>query len=292
MRIDAHIHSGLYRSYTGATEEMTEKLVKDLNTAGFGGAVLLSADPLKFTDWSPEKRIEDVKKACGGRENFYPFYWINPLESDAVDQVKLAVDSGIAGFKMICSNYYPGCRESMDVLAKAAELDKPVLFHSGDPWDGRFSGDYNRPGNFEALIDIPKLRFALAHVSWVWYDECIAVYGKFNNAYGEMPETCPEMFVDLTPGTPRPWRDEVFKRLFWSEYEFKYNLMFGTDSMAEKYNISWAKEWQERDDSIWPKYMPAEEVEDFLDHVYYKNILRFMHKSDEQPERKVPPVGA
>lgn len=292
MRLDAHIHTGLERAdYNVNPKENQKNTMKGLKEAGLDGGVILSVDPLKFADWDPEKRLQDCLDTCDGEENLYPFYYINPLESDALDQVDMAVKAGVYGFKMICSRYVVSDDKCLQVCDKIAKNNKPVLFHSGICWDGVSSANNNKPCNFEALIDIPKIKFCLAHVSWPWYDECIAVYGKFNNAYFRNPNMSCEMFIDVTPGTPRPYREEVFTHLLqWSEYEFRYNLMFGTDSNTSSYNASWAKEWQKRDDALYEKLIP-EDVEDFKEHVYYKNVLRFIGVSDEVPQKKIPMIG-
>ena len=290
MRLDGHIHTGLRGDYRGTTENEKNKLLANMRAAGFDGGVILSADPIKCAAMGAEKRMEDTLAICRDEENLFPYYWINPLESDAVDQVQEAADKGFDGFKMICSRFNPGCPESMKVLEKIASVNKPVLFHSGICWDGFNSANFNRPGNFEALIEIPRLRFALAHVSWPWCDECLAVYGKFLNAHYARPDLSCEMYIDLTPGTPRGFREEVFRHMVASEYEYRYNLIFGTDSLTSAYNVSWAKEWQERDDALYEKYV-EEDVEDFKDHVYRLNLLRFLGKSDENPMVKIPMVA-
>lgn len=291
MRLDSHVHTGLDLSeYSGNKENDQVILLGRMKEAGIDGGVVLSVDPLRYAQWSTEQKLQDVLALCQGADTLFPFYWINPLEADAVAQVDRAVDAGIMGFKMICSEYMPGDQRVMDVLERIARKDKPVLFHSGILWDGMPSANNNRPGNFEALLEIPRLRFCLAHMSWPWYDECFAVYGKFNNAYYRNPGMSCEMFVDVTPGTPRLWREEVFRHLFYSEYEFRYNLMFGTDCYSNKYSVSWAKEWQERDDALWKKFVETD-VEDWKEHIYHKNLMRFLGLSDEKPAKKIPMVA-
>ena len=289
MRIDSHIHTGLDEAYVPGMAKSGD-LLGALKLAGMDGAVILSPDPNRCTHMTPEERMKDTLEFCKGTDTLFPFYWIDPLEEGAAEQVDLAVKAGFDGFKIICSHFYPGCQQSMDLLEKISAAGKPVLFHSGILWDGNNSANYNRPGNFEALIEIPKLRFALAHMSWPWCDECFAVYGKFQNAYQRRPEVSCEMFVDVTPGTPRAYREEVFRHMFGTEYEFRYNVMFGTDSFTGGYNVSWSREWQKRDDAIYEQFV-QEDMEDFLEHVYYKNVMRFLGKSDEIPVRKIPKCG-
>jgi len=276
MRIDGHIHGGFALQSREEIVQGSRKLMADLNSAGIGGAIILSDAPFRAEGVTVEKRMQATLDFCSGSETLFPFYWINPLDEDALAQVDRAVELGYDGFKMICVNYYPGCKESMDVLQRISEKNKPVLFHSGILWNDGPSANYNRPGNFEALLEIPKLRFALAHISWPWCDECIAVYGKFIQATRSRSDAC-EMFIDVTPGTPRAYRDEVYKHLLCTGYDIKNNIFFGTDSGAANYNVEGSKGWQEYDDSLYEKYLDCD-VEDFKQHVYYNNVMRFMGK--------------
>lgn len=218
------------------------------------------------------------------------FFWIDPTEEDALMQVDLAVQKGFVAFKMIPSTYNVACQKSMDVIEKIASKGKSILFHSGICWDGMNSAANHKPANYEALIEIPKLKFCLAHVSWPWYDECIAVYGKFNNAYFTRPETSCEMFIDVTPGTPEVYREEVFRHLLCSGYELRYNLMFGTDCNTGNYNHSWSSKWQKIDNELYDRFI-EHDVEDFKEHIYGKNFMRFIGLSDEEPVRTIPMVG-
>jgi predicted TIM-barrel fold metal-dependent hydrolase len=129
--------------------------------------------------------------------------------------------------------------------------------------------------NYDALIEIPNLRFCLAHVSWPWYDECIAEYGKF--AYNKrVKSNAPEMFIDVTPGTPPVYREEVFRHLLLS-YNMRNNLMFGTDCNTDGYSIAQSTKWQNIDDPLYERFVEGD-VEDFKEHIYGKNFLRFIGK--------------
>jgi len=290
MKIDSHVHTGFDGSYHGSKTVSPAAFIEKLNRSGMDGALVLSVDPASKREWTPEQRMNDCLDLCSSCDTLYPFYWIDPIEDGALEQVGLAAAKGFIGFKMICSSYNVGCTRSMDVLEKIASYNKPVLFHSGICWDGVNSANNHRPANFEALIEIPKIRFALAHVGWPWCDECIAVYGKFSNATHLRPETTGEMFIDVTPGTPRVYREEVFRHLLCSDYELRYNLMFGTDCLVSNYNSAWCNEWQQRDNALYEKFI-GEDVEDFKEHVYYKNVMRFMGLSDEVVVAKPPMVA-
>lgn len=283
--LDAHIH--MEADGTRSMEANWGQFLSGTKTAGVSGGVILSPDPTKPGSGGPASRLAAVLDFCQKRDNLFPFLWIDPMADHVLDQMDEAAGRGIAGFKIICSGFYPGDSAVIAACTKAAELNKPVLFHSGILWDGRDSSRYNRPGEFEALLEVPKLRFCLAHISWPWTDECIAVYGKFSNALALRPELSCEMFIDLTPGTPRIYRRDALEKLFGSGYQVKYNVMFGSDCTAERYNGAWAAEWTARDTELIRQCVP-DDCEDTIEHIYAKNLLRFLGKSKEHIVREYP----
>jgi hypothetical protein len=106
-----------------------------------------------------------------------------------------------------------------------------MLFHSGILYDGRDTSRYNRPAEFECLLDVPGLRFAMAHISWPWCDEMIALYGKFQAAHGSRADV-PELFIDTTPGTPAIYRRDALTKVFTVGFDVKHNVLFGSDSVT------------------------------------------------------------
>ena len=290
MRIDCHLHTHVGGVYGDFKNFNKSALLEDLKKAGLDGGAIYSLSPIHYPDIPAEERMQAALDVCRDCDTLFPFFWIDPMDEDALNQVDTAIEKGFVAFKMIPSQYNVGCQKSMDVIEKIASKGKSIMFHSGICWDGMNSAANHKPANYEALIEIPKLKFCLAHVSWPWYDECIAVFGKFNNAYYTKPNTSCEMFIDVTPGTPEVYREEVFRHLLCSGYELRYNLMFGTDSNTEKYNSNWSDKWQKIDNELYEKFIP-DDVEDFKEHVYGKNFLRFIGVSDEKVDKKIPMVG-
>jgi len=189
---------------------------------------------------------------------------------------------------VICDRYFPGDRKALKVFKCIARAGKPILFHSGILWDGKPSSRYNKPSEFEALLEVKGLRFALAHISWPWCDELIAVYGKFLNAQGSDANPAAEMFIDITPGTPPIYREEALTRLFSVGYDIDHNVIFGSDSCTNGYNARWVKEWLSRDRKIFRKIGLGKKT---IDAVYAGNLMRFVGLSGSGAGRKAPKPG-
>lgn len=266
-RFDMHIHCG-----TAHTDP--QKLLQQMDNCGIYGGVVMSHYPkqCKPDGFDADTRINQVLDICrNDPDRLFPVLWIHPQEPDAVTVAEKAVRQGIMGFKMLCDTYYVSDPESMALVRKIAELGKPILFHSGILWFGEETSKYNRPLNWECLVNIKGLRFSLAHCSWPWIDECIALYGKFLNAYSNGMGA--EMFFDTTPGTPAIYRKELLYKLYSVGYDVADNVMFGTDCNAHDYNGAWTQKWLNMDGQIL-KELGADDG--IFQKMYHDNLMRFL----------------
>ncbi len=270
MNLDGHIHIG-----TGHPDAVD--LSQRLARAEMAGGLLLSQAPASFggtiETTPPDERLENLLAWCSGEQHLYPFYWIDPVEIDALNQVELALSHGVMGFKVICDHFYPGHVAALETFRAIAEAGKPILFHSGILWDGKASSHFSRPVNFEALLGVDGLRFALAHISWPWIDECLAVYGKLASAGRDNPGAAIEMFIDTTPGTPPIYRQEALTKLFTVGYDVARNVFFGSDNMAEGYRSGYTQEWVDRDRDILTQIGVEAKTQDA---VFGGNLRRFV----------------
>ena len=269
---DAHIHA---RNIT----PNPEVLIQEMDKAGVYGGCVFSTRPLEYDEkigLSFEGRVEEVLGWSKGYEDrIFPVLWIHPYEENILEKVEIAVSKGICAFKIICGDFFVSDEQCIKVLTKIAELGKPVFFHSGILWDGMVSSIYNKPLNWEALMGIKGLRFSMGHCSWPWIDECIALYGEFLNAL--LVGDAAEMFFDITPGTPKIYREELLTKLYTIGYDVGKNIMFGTDSNATGYNDKWVSDWLETDENILNKLGVSEVCREYF---YYNNLLRFLGKTD------------
>ncbi|MBO7344882.1 MAG: amidohydrolase family protein [Clostridia bacterium] len=276
---DMHIHAK-------ATDVTPDLLLEKMDNAGVFGGAVFSNRPIEIgkTGTDFKNRIEEVFDWSKDHEDrIFPVLWIHPYEKDAIRNVRIAVDMGIKAFKIICNNFYAYERKSIKLLEEIAKHNKPVIFHSGILWNGGETSRYNRPANFEKLIEIDNLTFSLGHCSWPWIDECIALYGKFLNATTTGANT--EMFFDITPGTPVIYREELLFKLFNVGYDVPNNIMFGTDNRADTYNSVWAQKWITLDNSIYEKLGVPECIKQ---KIYCDNFLRFFGLKDKDFEHISP----
>lgn len=279
---DCHIHMRTLESDRGLFEQR-------LQDSGITHAMIFSLPPHGFSRKYPvctnNERLELLMDFCSGKEHLYPFYWINPLEPDAAEQVSAALAAGVSGFKIICSDFFPSHAAAMEIYKLIACNNKPVLFHTGILWDGKVSSKFCHPIEYECLLEVPQLRFTLAHVSWPWFDTAIAVYGKFLNAQITGNASC-EMFIDTTPGTPEIYRREVLTKLYTIGYDIFDNILFGSDSNTANYNVEWVRQWTSLDRRI----LTDLNIDKMLQDKYLtENALRFI--KGQKSNKNIPIAG-
>lgn len=282
LRYDTHVH---LNEFGVSPDQFIEKL----DQAGIWGSNVFSIPPVGFsvnrTTAEYEARLRCLLDFTAPyRDRLFPILWIHPDEDGILQKIDDAAGRGVMGFKMICTNYFVYEDKAMRVLEKIASVHKPVIFHSGILWDGMVTSNYNKPLNWECCLDVPGLKFALAHCSWPWYDECIALYGKFLNAYTKRRGECSEIFLDLTPGTPLPYRRDLLTKLHTVGYDIVHNLLFGTDNRAQDYSVFWGRRWQEIDDEIYRDLGLSEET---LACIYGENLKRFLGLESKKFTRKI-----
>lgn len=273
MLFDCHIH-------IGEKLDPPELFKQKLKLAGVDGGIVFSYQPASFDNQKPERdsakrRISQVMDYTKENPNLYPFFFIDPLEDGAAEQVDMAVEAGVAGFKVICCHHYPQDDRAMKIWAHIAKQEKPILFHSGILYNNGASAEYNRPGNFEHLFYIENLRFAMAHISWPWCDELVAVFGKWNYLYAEAGvRGIAELFVDLTPGTPPIYRKEALSKLLTVGYEMMpTHMIFGTDG-GSVYDSEKYKQVIENDIAIYDELCVGQQIKN---QIFHENLMRFIN---------------
>ena len=181
---------------------------------------------------------------------FHPFFWIDPTEPDAFEQISSAASAGIWGYKCICNRYAP--EACLKQFAAMAETGLPIHFHTGILFDHYASSKFTRPAAYECLLEVPNIRFALAHVGNPWVDEYVLLYAKFQAAMRNAPGVRRlRMFIDLTPGVTRLRRHDMFRMLLLSGYANPCSdIIWGTDCLFNSYDVKKTAFWLDFDKKL------------------------------------------
>ena len=277
---DTHVHIDKY----AAPEP--KRLLDSMDKHHIDKVALLAEDPEYTMEKDLNKcreyndaRLKRLKEWCDHSDGrLVPIYYINPVERDAMQQAEKAVDAGCAGFKVICETHYPGDKRAMPVYQRIADLGKSILFHSGILWDWGDNGNYNRPCNFECLMGVSNIKFALAHVSWPWTDECLSVYGKFTNLWEHPSFRNQFMHIDLTPGTPMCYRQDVLNTIHAVDYcGIRDRMLFGSDAFTSTFDGAFIADWAKNDTEM---LLKAGYDQETVDKVLYDNAMAFWGLKD------------
>jgi len=222
MFSDCHIHC--------AQDARGSKILKAMDAQGMDKAVLI-APHMADSNKSVVRSIQIIARICSpAPERLIGFAWVEPTLSDAVKHVQIAADKGLRGVKMIPDHWYPYEERFFPVYEKVQELRRPMLFHSGILFGNMDSSRFCRPVFYEVMVHFPKIKFALAHISWPWTDECIAVAGRMRAAAGWRDMSRMQMYIDTTRGTPDFYRAEALDKAL--KYLGPERLIYGSDDHA------------------------------------------------------------
>lgn len=185
------------------------------------------------------------KLARQSRGRVLPFAWLDPTYRQVRSALRTAIESlGFVGVKIIPNGWMPYDPPCMRLYEAVAELDVPIMFHSGILWSYGDTSRFCRPANYECLMQLPTLRFSLAHIGWPWVDECLAVAGKVAETRRRRGYQGIQCYVDCTPGTPPAWRRQALQRAF--DYLPAEAIFFGTDG-SPPHGLDWPKAVLQRD---------------------------------------------
>jgi len=289
--VDCHVHS--------IGSESVDVILKGMDSAGVDKAIIFSPYPssirgadlfprpltsvTRYMEYSyPDVTVEKQREAIEfvadlqreASDRIIAFAWLEPRLKDSTQILEWAVTSKeVKGVKMIPDHWYPYDEFMYPIYEKAEKLGVPIIFHSGILFGFKDSSRFCRPVNYEVLLNFPDLKFALAHISWPWVDECIALWGRFRSyALRELGRSRGDiqMFIDITPGTPLIYRKNALQKLI--AYGVEDHMLFGTDCRAGK--LEYAKQHIERDTAILRQLIGVSE--ETVGKIMGLNALRFL----------------
>jgi predicted TIM-barrel fold metal-dependent hydrolase len=169
-------------------------------------AVVFTVDAETATG-HPPVRSEEVAEACAAHGDvLIPFGSVDPWRgADAVRQARsLATAHGVRGFKFHPSlqAFHPNDRMAYPVYEVLQELGMVALFHSGQtgigaglPGGAGIRLKYANPMDLDDVAaDFPDLRLVIAHPSFPWQEEALAVATHKPNVHIDLSGWSPKYF--------------------------------------------------------------------------------------------------
>lgn len=170
-----------------------------------------------------------AKKLCDAApDRLSGLAWVDPTIPGMAGLAEEALgDLGFVGLKIIPDHWYAYEERLEPFWEKANALRASILFHTGILYGYDDGSRFCRPLWLEKLVDYPSIRFAMAHISWPWCDECLAMMGRMRAAAGYQSDGW-QSYVDLTPGTPRYIRRQAIANAV--EFCGPDRILWGSDS--------------------------------------------------------------
>jgi predicted TIM-barrel fold metal-dependent hydrolase len=156
-----------------------------------------------------------------------PFASVDPAKGrlGVAEARRLVTEQGVRGFKFHPSvqAFWPDDRDAYPLYAAIEELGVPALFHSGQTGIGaglRGGGGirlkYSNPLCLDDVaVDFPDLTIIIAHPSFPWQDEALAVATHKPNVY-----------IDLSGWSPKYFPPQLVQ---YANSLLKRKVLFGSD---------------------------------------------------------------
>ncbi len=173
------------------------------------------------------KNEEVAQLAAENSDVLIPFASIDPHKGKmgAREARRLVAEFGVQGFKFhpTMQGFFPNDRLAYPLYEAIAETGKPALFHTGQTGVGAgmkggngFRLKYSNPMYIDDVaVDFPEIPIILAHPSFPWQEEALAVATHKPNVY-----------IDLSG-----WSPKYFPKILiqYSNTLLKTKVLFGSD---------------------------------------------------------------
>jgi uncharacterized protein len=169
-------------------------------------AVVFTVDATTTMGVPPVPNDEIAEAAAANPDVLIPFGSVDPhLGQHAVNEVhRLVRDHDVKGFKFHpnVQGFFPHDRAFYPIYEAIAEHDLIALFHTGQtgigaalPGGGGIKLRYSNPMYVDDVAaDFPGLKIILAHPSFPWQDEALAVATHKRDVYIDLSGWSPKYF--------------------------------------------------------------------------------------------------
>jgi predicted TIM-barrel fold metal-dependent hydrolase len=191
-------------------------------------AVLLAVDSTTGMGTPPVTNDFVAEAVRNDPDVYIGFASVDPWAGQkAVDEVKRAMEElGLKGFKFhpATQDFYPNDRQFYPIYEAIAPYKVPMLIHTGTTGIGaglpggggiKLGGCKPIPYMDDVAADFPDTPMILAHPSWPWQDEALA-----------MAVHKPNVYIDLSGWSPKYFSRSLVQ---YSNTRIQDKVMFGTD---------------------------------------------------------------
>ncbi|GAB4342825.1 MAG: hypothetical protein Kow0099_20730 [Candidatus Abyssubacteria bacterium] len=170
------------------TDATIDRLLHEMDEAHIDKTVLLALDAgIAFT---PSITLRDYNDYVADIVRRHPdriigFAGIDPRRGkEAIVELQRCYDMGLRGLKLwTLTGFYPDDERYYPLYGKVAELELPMLVHTGMGPPGTYL-KYNQPVHVDKVaVDFPEIKIIMAHMGDPWVDEAITVVVKNQNVY-------------------------------------------------------------------------------------------------------------
>jgi predicted TIM-barrel fold metal-dependent hydrolase len=187
-------------------EVMTTSEIADYYRGLDGRAVLLAWSAQTATGLPPFRNESVVEMVAEAPDVFVGFGSVDPHRgSAAVTAVHQAARDGLLGLKFHPSaqQFSPSDREFLPIFEAAEQEELVVLSHTG--FTGLGAGTPSNPMHLDEIAaTFPALQIVMAHPSWPWQDEALAVARHKTNVWIDLSGWSPKYLSPELRSTCRP----------------------------------------------------------------------------------------
>jgi uncharacterized protein len=172
-------------------------------------AVIFPVDAERETGYRRYKNEEVAQLAAENSDILIPFASIDPHKGQlgAREARRLVKEFGVQGFKFhpTMQGFFPNDRLAYPLYEAVQETGKPALFHTGQTGvgSGMRAGNamrlkYSNPMHLDDVaVDFPDMTIIIAHPSFPWQEEALAVASHKPNVYIDLSGWSPKYFPKI-----------------------------------------------------------------------------------------------
>lgn len=237
VEVDDHGHHSLPDEHLAASAKYFAGAMADGRAPGVDdlatyyrerrmAAVVFTVDSESVTGHPPIRNEDVLEAAARHPDVLLPFASVDPHRGAAgVRAARRLVEQGARGFKFHPSlqGFFPDDRLAYPLYEAIAEAGVPALFHSGQtgigagmPGGAGIRLKYSNPLCLDDVAaDFPDLTVIIAHPSFPWQDEALAVATHK-----------PNVFIDLSGWSPKYFPPQLVR---YADTLLRRKVLFGSD---------------------------------------------------------------